>query len=588
MAEEANVPSLPIVDRRFYLIAAVAAVVVLIFVFFVVRSCSVVRVGSSYVVIYSHLELKDSAAVIAKLKELKIPYEIREGGQSIAVPKNRTDDARLSLAQDNLPTGGSLVGWEIFDESKLGATDFDRRVQFMRAISGELARTIKHIDVIDDARVQIVIPETRLFEVTTAPVTASVLLRIKPGERLTGAQVNGIVHLVASSVENLKPENVTVVDINGNILTAAVPVKVAVTAPPVAREEMAPTETKAPPTKEEIERQQKLKEIEEVKVAEMAKVKAKEEELKVKEEELKRKEEAMRTATVAKKPAEEKVITEEELKKKVEEEKKPRALTGEERALLRLKIKKEIDDQLSKKAQLIINKFYPPNTAIVKVNVELGTPKIEYVPTGAKIKGGLQKEVSLKAQEIVTTRRITAVILVDEKMDLTSVLKRDTYTAVAGAIGYDRRRGDKIVLRRVPFRLAEAAPTEAKPKAGIAVPSRFSVDFEKIIAALRRLWDRISSNPIARGVLAFVAGIKISWKTALGAFASLFALYVLLKIFRRRRSPKEVEETVEVMRPGARGGVEEGAGVLGEIRRIAATAPERLANLINSWLEEAT
>jgi len=580
MAEETAAISLP-TDRRVYLIGAVAVVVVMIFLFFVVRSCSVVRAGSSYVVIYSNLELKDSAAVIAKLKELKIPYEIRNGGSSIAVPKGKSDDARLSLAQENLPTGGSSVGWEIFDESKLGATDFDRSVQFMRAISGELARTIKHIDVIDDARVQIVIPQTRLFEATTAPVTASVLLRMKMGERLTGAQVNGIVHLVASSVENLKPENVTVVDIDGNILTPSTPLKVVTVPAPVANEVPAP---QAPLTKEQIQHQQELKDMEAAKIAEMEKVKAKESELKAKEEELNKKEAAIKAAPVAVAPPEGK-ITEEELKKKLAEETKPRVLSEEERALLRLKIKKEIDDQLSKKAQLVLNKFFPPNTAIVKVNVELGTPKIQYVPTGVKIKGPLSKEVSLKAQEIVTTRRITAVVLVDEKMELDASLKSNTYSAVAGAIGYDKRRGDKIILRRVPFRLAEAAPTEITPKVAVS-PSGMSIDFGRIIGALKRLWQKIAANPVVKGVIAFMFSGIISWKIVGGILGFFFVLYVLIKVFRGREEGEEAltEEEAETVRPAR--GTEEGMSALGQIRQVANANPERLANLIRAWLSE--
>jgi flagellar M-ring protein FliF len=164
------------------------------------------------------LDLKDAALVITRLKDLKIPYQIKDNGHAIAVPKAKADEARLGLAAKNLP-GGGTVGWEIFDQSKLGATDFDRRIQFVRAISGELARTINRINVIEDARVQIVIPETKLFEVSTAPVTASVLLKMKAGESLTRNQVNWIVRLVAGSVENLKPQNVTIIDTNGNILS---------------------------------------------------------------------------------------------------------------------------------------------------------------------------------------------------------------------------------------------------------------------------------------------------------------------------------------------------------------------------------
>jgi flagellar biosynthesis/type III secretory pathway M-ring protein FliF/YscJ len=210
--------------RQFLIIATVITVVFFTFFLVGIRSCSMPsvdneqKVASSHVIIYSNLDLKDAALVITRLKDLKIPYQIKDNGHAIAVPKAKADEARLGLAAKNLP-GGGTVGWEIFDQSKLGATDFDRRIQFVRAISGELARTINRISVIEDARVQIVIPETKLFEVSTAPVTASVLLKMKAGESLTRNQVNGIVRLVAGSVENLKPQNVTIVDTNGNILS---------------------------------------------------------------------------------------------------------------------------------------------------------------------------------------------------------------------------------------------------------------------------------------------------------------------------------------------------------------------------------
>ena len=232
--------------RPIVIVATVAAVVFFTFLLLGLQSCSLVGVGqprqSADVVIYSNLDLKDSAAVITRLKELKIPYQIKDEGRSIAVPRGKADDARLGLAEKNLPTGGS-VGWEIFDQSKLGATDFDRRIQFIRAISGELSRTINRISAVDDSRVQIVIPETQLFQATTSPVTASVLLTLKPGESLTEGQVNAIVHLVAGSVENLKPQNVTIVDTDGNILTGA-PVKqteAPVVAQPAEQPEEQPT-----------------------------------------------------------------------------------------------------------------------------------------------------------------------------------------------------------------------------------------------------------------------------------------------------------------------------------------------------------
>jgi flagellar biosynthesis/type III secretory pathway M-ring protein FliF/YscJ len=174
--------------------------------------------AGSNVAIYSNLDLKDASSVVVRLKDLKIPYQLLDGGRTIAVPKARADEARLGLAEKNLPTGGT-IGWEIFDQSKLGATDSDRRIQFIRAISGELSRAIDRISAVQDARVLLVIPETNMFAATTSPVTASVLLKLNPGMTLSQEQVNAIVYLVAGSVENLKPQNITIIDTDGNILT---------------------------------------------------------------------------------------------------------------------------------------------------------------------------------------------------------------------------------------------------------------------------------------------------------------------------------------------------------------------------------
>ena len=222
MAEPAAAPPAPprspMISNRLLFIA-VGAVILLAVLFFAwsFRGCVPGVRERGYQVIYSNLDLKDAADVVARLKELKITYELRSNGTAIAVPKDSADEARLGLAEDNLPTGG-VVGWEIFNETRMGTTDFDRRIQLIRAISGELSRTIRRIRGVENARVQIVLPETRLFEVTKTPATAAVLLRLAPGFKIKRSQIKGIIHLVASSVENLQIENVTVVDESGNIL----------------------------------------------------------------------------------------------------------------------------------------------------------------------------------------------------------------------------------------------------------------------------------------------------------------------------------------------------------------------------------
>ncbi len=302
--------------RRLMIMASVVVVIALIFVLGFFRSCGIRDPYAGYVVIYSNLELKDSADVVAQLKEQKVPYQIKDGGTAVAVPKDKADEARLSLAQKNLPLGGS-VGWEIFNESRLGTTDFDRRIQFVRAISGELARTIKKINAVQDARVQIVIPQTTLFEVTQVPVTASVLLQLKTGMRLTREQVNGIVRLVSHSVENLRPENVSIVDVFGNILTGpeAVTLEATAVAPVFPQEK----ETRFDIIKQKTQFEEPAETVQQVVTKEIE------------------------------------VVSSEKIA--------PR--TPEEKALAALRAKEEMENNLSSKAQTIVNRFYPPNSILV-------------------------------------------------------------------------------------------------------------------------------------------------------------------------------------------------------------------------------
>jgi len=211
-----------ILGNRAVLIGAIAGGVVLLLIIFTVmlRPGGDKVVSSKYVKVYSHLSLKEAAEITEVLKKKGIhDYQTAENGTSILVPKKQADEVRLTLALEGLPAGG-VVGWEIFDGgSQLGATDFDKRIKLVRAVSGELSRNISRIHGIEEARVQIVQPEKKLFSVEKIPVTAAVFLQIKEGMVLTPSQVKGIIHLVSSSVEELATSNVTVVDFNGVILS---------------------------------------------------------------------------------------------------------------------------------------------------------------------------------------------------------------------------------------------------------------------------------------------------------------------------------------------------------------------------------
>ncbi|MGE5507104.1 MAG: flagellar basal-body MS-ring/collar protein FliF [Chitinophagales bacterium] len=173
-----------------------------------------------YVPLFTGVSDEDAGAIIAKLKESNIPYRLAEGGAAILVPQAQVYETRLNLASQGLPKGG-VVGFELFNDTKLGTTDFERKLKYNWALQGELTRTIREMSEVEDARVHIVMPERSLFIEEERQPTASVLLRLKPGRHLTSEQIYGIANLLAGSVEGLKPENVTILDSAGNVLSEA-------------------------------------------------------------------------------------------------------------------------------------------------------------------------------------------------------------------------------------------------------------------------------------------------------------------------------------------------------------------------------
>jgi flagellar M-ring protein FliF len=172
-----------------------------------------------YRVLFSNFSDKDGGAIVAALQQMNVPYKFSEGGVAILVPAPQVHDARLKLASQGLPRGGG-VGFELMENQKLGVSQFLEQVNFQRALEGELARSIQSIGQVQAARVHLAIPKATVFVRDQQKPTASVLLNLHPGRSLDAPQVSAIVHLVASSVPNLPPDNVTVVDQNGSLLSA--------------------------------------------------------------------------------------------------------------------------------------------------------------------------------------------------------------------------------------------------------------------------------------------------------------------------------------------------------------------------------
>ena len=165
----------------------------------------------NFELLYSGLSPEDAGAILVRLKEQKIPYSISANGTSILIPREQVYETRLELASQGLPQG-SGVGFEIFDNTKFGVTEFVQNINYQRALQGELSRTINGFIEVESSRVHLVMPSKSLFIEDEEPATASVVLKMRPGRRLSKEQVQGIVHLVSSSVSGLAPKNVTIVD----------------------------------------------------------------------------------------------------------------------------------------------------------------------------------------------------------------------------------------------------------------------------------------------------------------------------------------------------------------------------------------
>jgi flagellar M-ring protein FliF len=171
----------------------------------------------SYSLLYGKLDEGEAAKVVAALDEAKIAYETRGGG-TIMVPADKVHSTRMQLAAKGIPRGEG-VGFEIFDRSNFGISDFVQRANYLRAVQGELARTIGHIETVESARVMIVMPENKLVVNDKNKPTASVFVKVRGGVPMSQQSVTAIRFLVANSVEGLQPANVSVVDNIGNVLS---------------------------------------------------------------------------------------------------------------------------------------------------------------------------------------------------------------------------------------------------------------------------------------------------------------------------------------------------------------------------------
>ncbi len=170
--------------------------------------------------LYGGLELADANQIVNKLQADKIPYELRHEGSEVWVPKDRKLDLRVKMAEQQLPSGGSVAtGYELFDKGDmLGSTSFVQNINLVRAMEGELARTIHAIDGVKSARVHLVLPKREVFSRETQEASASIILKMDGNKRLSKQQVQAIQHLVAAAVPKLKPARISIIDDKGTLL----------------------------------------------------------------------------------------------------------------------------------------------------------------------------------------------------------------------------------------------------------------------------------------------------------------------------------------------------------------------------------
>ena len=170
--------------------------------------------------LYSELSAEDAAAVLAKVRESGSDFRLSDNGTVVLVPSARVAELRLQLAAAGVPKSGR-IGYELFDKSNFGASDFSEQVNYHRALEGELERSVMALAEVEQARVHITFPKDSIFLDSREPAKASVLVKLRPGAQLSAQNVAAICQLTASAVEGLAPEAVSVVDMRGNLLNRA-------------------------------------------------------------------------------------------------------------------------------------------------------------------------------------------------------------------------------------------------------------------------------------------------------------------------------------------------------------------------------
>ena len=200
---------------RLIIFGGVLVALLLFFGFFITKFSS-----PSMETLYGQLDKSDSQRILAQLEIMGIKYELKENGTQVLVPRESISEVRLKLADQGLP-GSGVIGYEIFDKSNsVGATNFLQNINYLRALEGELARTIEYLNNVKSARIHLVLPKRELFSREKQAPSASIFLNMKGTIRLTAEQISSIQHLVAAAIPSLSPSSISIIDNKGKLLAA--------------------------------------------------------------------------------------------------------------------------------------------------------------------------------------------------------------------------------------------------------------------------------------------------------------------------------------------------------------------------------
>lgn len=172
--------------------------------------------------LYGELDLGDSSKIVTRLESMNVPYQIQANGAQVMVPEDQVLRLRMVMADEGVPSGGS-IGYEVFDNAdSLGTTNFIQNVNLVRALEGELSRTIRTIQTVANARVHLVLPKRELFSRESQEATASIILTMSGSRRLTNGQVSAVQHMVAAAIPGLNPQRISIIDSQGTLLASGV------------------------------------------------------------------------------------------------------------------------------------------------------------------------------------------------------------------------------------------------------------------------------------------------------------------------------------------------------------------------------